>query len=134
MLTRDYRETLRERAQDEPEFGHELLKGAVRCILNGEPKIGRLRLHNYVYASLGIDELSLKTGKPPEVLDHMLSSDEDPSAGDLLGIIAAVSAHQGIALDVQVVPRGQYERQLAASIVWHPDPCDIVADCDAQPR
>lgn len=134
MLTRDYRETLRERAQDEPEFGHELLKGAVRCMLNGEPKIGRLRLHNYVYASLGFDELSKKSGKPLDDLDHMLSGEVDPSAGDLLGVVAAVAEHAGIALDVQMVPRGQYERQLAASRVWHPDSCVTVADCDAQPR
>ena len=126
-LTRDYRETLLERAQDEPEFGHELLKGAVRSMLNGEPKIGRFLLHDCVYATIGFDELSQKIGKQRDDLDHMLSSDEDPSAGDLLGIIAAVSAHEGIALDVQVVPRGHYERQLAASLVWHPDPCDTVA-------
>ena len=114
MLTRDYRETLRERAQDEPEFGHELLKGAVQCMLNGEPKIGRLRLHNYVYASLGFEELAQKTGKSLEDLEHILSDGSDPSACDLLGIVAVVAKHEGIALDVQVVPRGHYERQLAA--------------------
>ena len=114
MLTRDYRETLRERAQDEPEFRVEMLKGAVRCMCNGEPRIGRLLLNDYVYASLGFDELSQKTGKPPEDLEHMLSRDGDPSACDLLEIVAVVAEHEGIALDVQVVPRGQYERQLAA--------------------
>lgn len=132
MPTRDFRETLRERAQDEPEFGHELLKGAVRSMLNGEPKIGRFLLHDCVYATIGFDELSQKTGKPLENLDLMLSSDEDPSAGDLLGVVAAVAEHEGIALEVQAVPRGNYERQLAASVVWHPDPCDTVAACNNQ--
>ena len=114
MPTRDYRETLRERAQREPEFGELMLKGALRCMLNGEPRIGRLRLYNYVYAAIGFDELSQKTGKQREDLEHMLSRDGDPRAEDLLGIVASVAKHEGIELDVLVVPRGHYEQQQAA--------------------
>lgn len=114
MPTRDFRETLRERAQDEPEFGHELLKGAVRSMLNGEPRIGWLRLYNYVYAAIGFDELSQKTGLRRDDLQHMLSRDGDPRAEDLFGIVAAIAKHENIALDVQVVLRGHYEQQQAA--------------------
>lgn len=123
MLTRDYRETLRERAQDEPEFGHELLKGAVRCMLNGETEVGQIILSDYI-----------NSGRCSGDLERMLNPDGDPQADNLLRIVAAMTKQENIALDVRVVPRGQYERQLAASVVWYPDPCDTVVDCDAQHR
>ena len=123
MLTRDYRETLRERAQDEPEFGHELLKGAVRCMLNGETEVGQIILSDYI-----------NSGRCSGDLERMLNPDGDPHADNLLRIVAAITKQENIALDVRVVPRGQYERQLAASVVWYPDPCDTVVDCDAQHR
>ena len=114
MPTRDYRETLRERAQVDAEFRKEMLKGAVRCMCNGEPKIGRLLLNDCVYATIGFDELSKKTGKEHESLEHMLSRDGDPRAGDLLGIVAVVAEHEGIELDVLVTQRHRSEQLVAA--------------------
>lgn len=114
MPTRDYRETLRERAQDEPEFRVEMLKGAVRCMCNGEPKIGRLLLYDCVYATIGFDELSKKTGKQRVNLEHMLSRDGDPSADELLGIVAVVAKHEGIELDVHVAQKTRAEELVAA--------------------
>ena len=122
-LTRDFKETVQARAQRESGFREELLKSAVRCMLNGEPEVGRIILSDYV-----------NSGRCSGDLERMLNADGDPPADDLLRIIAAITKQENIALDVQVVPRGQYERQLAASRVWHPDPCDTVVDCDAQPR
>ena len=46
--TRDFFETVRERARDEPEFRKALLKEAVRCMLNGEVEIGCETLHNEI--------------------------------------------------------------------------------------
>lgn len=114
MPTRDYRETLLERAQDEPEFRVEMLKGAVRCMCNGEPKIGRLLPYDCVYATIGFDELSKKTGMQRESLEHMLSRDIDPSADELLGIVAVVAKHEGIELDVHVDQKSRTEELVAA--------------------
>ena len=114
MPTRDYRETLLERAQDEPEFREELLKGAVRCMFNGEPRIGRLRLHNYIYAAIGFDELSRKTGRRLEDLERIFSRNGNPRADELLSIIAALAEHEDIELDVQVLQRSRAEQLVAA--------------------
>ena len=91
-----------------------MLKGAVRCMFNGEPKIGRLLLYDCVYATIGFDELSKKTGKQRESLEHMLSRDGDSSAGDLLGVVAAIARHEGIELDVHVDQKSRTEELVAA--------------------
>lgn len=122
-LTRDFKETVRARARREPGFREELLKSAVRCMLNGETEVGQIILSDYI-----------NSGRCSGDLERMLNPDGDPQADNLLRIVAAITKQENIALDVRVVPRGQYERQLAASLIWHPDPCDTVADCDAQHR
>ena len=114
MPTRDYRETLRERAQVDAEFRKEMLKGAVRCMFNGEPKIGRLLLYDCVYATIGFDELSKKTGKQRESLEHMLSRDGDPSAGDLFGIVDTIAENESVMLEVLVKRRHHAEELVAA--------------------
>ena len=108
-----------------------MLREAMSCMVKGEPRIGRLLLHDYAEAVIGFDELSLKTGKQRDDLEHMLSGEGDPLAEELLGIVAAVAKHEGIALDVQVVPRGHYGQQ-AASLIWHQSACDNLTDCDNQ--
>lgn len=45
-IVREYKETIKERAQREPEFASALLDEAVTLFLNGEPKIARLILRD----------------------------------------------------------------------------------------
>ena len=113
-LTRDFRETVRERAHDEPEFRQALLREAVRCMLNGEVDIGRETLYDCIEPGVGFDELSRKTGKSRESLECILSDGGDPRADDLLAVIAAIAEHEGVELDVQVAHRGHSEERVAA--------------------
>jgi hypothetical protein len=48
-LTRDFRATIRERAQREPDFRQGLLREALRLICDGDLAIGEAILHNYVF-------------------------------------------------------------------------------------
>ena len=114
MPTRDFRETFRERARREPEFRHELLKVAARCMLNGEVEVGRIMLRDFVVAAIGIDELSQKIGKSRESLEHVLSDGSDPRADDLLAIIAAIAEHEDVEIDVRVAQRSRTEQLVAA--------------------
>ena len=113
-LTRDFRETVRERAHDEPEFRQALLRGAVRCMLNGEVDIGCETLYDCIEPGVGFDELSRKTGKSRESLERILSDGGDPRAGDLLGIVAALAEYENMELDVQVSQRSRAEQLVAA--------------------
>ena len=113
-LTRDFRETVRERAHDEPEFRQALLRGAVRCMLNGEVDIGCETLYDCIEPGIGFDELSQKIGKSRKSLERMLSDGGNPRAGDLLGIVAALAEYENMELEVQVAHRGRAEQLMAA--------------------
>ena len=114
MPTRDFKETVRERAQSKPEFREELLKVAASSMLNGEPDVGWIMLRDFVIAAIGVDELSQKTGMPREDLERMVSDEEDPSADELLGIVATIAKYQGVELDVHAERRSHVEQPLAA--------------------
>ena len=114
MPTRDFFETVRERARDEPGFRQELLKEAVRCMLIGDVEIGCETLRDVVVTNLGFDELSRKTGKSLEGLERILSNGSDPRAGDLLGIVAVVAKHEGVELEVLVKQRSHAKELVAA--------------------
>ena len=45
-LTKDFRETIRDRAQQEPRFRKALLREAIELMLSGDEKTGRASLHN----------------------------------------------------------------------------------------
>ena len=114
MPTRDHIETVRERAQVDPEFRHALLKEAMSCMLNGEPRIGRILLHDYADAVIGFDELSRKTGETRESLERTLSRNGDPGANDLLRIVAVIAEHENVELEVHVATRDRSEQLVAA--------------------
>jgi hypothetical protein len=51
-LTKDFRETIRERAQQEPRFRTALLREAIELMLSGDEKTGRAILRNYINATV----------------------------------------------------------------------------------
>jgi ribosomal protein L13 len=51
-LTKDFRETIRERAQREPRFRKALLREAIELMLSGDEKTGRAILRNYINATV----------------------------------------------------------------------------------
>ena len=114
MPTRDHIETVRERAQIDPEFRHALLKEATSCVLNGEPRIGRILLRDYIDVAMGFEELSRKTGETRESLERILSQIGEPRADDLLAIVTAIAEHEDVEIDVQVAQRSRAEQLVAA--------------------
>lgn len=54
-LTRDFRETVRDRAQRDPEFRRGLLEEALQAVLEGEPEVAEVLLRDYLSATVGLD-------------------------------------------------------------------------------
>jgi hypothetical protein len=50
-LTHDFKETIRARAQAEPEFRQALLRETIECIINGDLATGKAVLRDYVNAT-----------------------------------------------------------------------------------
>ncbi|MFI4987890.1 MAG: transcriptional regulator, partial [Alphaproteobacteria bacterium] len=60
-LTRDFKQTVVERVQRDPEFAKALLDEAATLFLNGEPHTARLILRDLVNATVGFEELAAET-------------------------------------------------------------------------
>ena len=99
-LTRDFKETVKERAQNDPAFRVGLLTEAAECMLNNEVNVAKTLLRDYVNATLGFQKLGLLTDKKPQSLMRMLSARGNPSLDNISAVIASLRQHEGIDLHV----------------------------------
>ena len=85
-LTRDFKQTVAERVNREPEFARALLDEAATLFLNGEPETARLILRDLVNATIGFEQLATMTARPSKSLHRMLSAAGNPSMDNLAAI------------------------------------------------
>lgn len=100
-LTRDFKETVKERAQRDPAFAKAMLDEAATAFLNGEPHVARLILRDLVNASVGFEDLANQTNKPSKSLHRMLSEKGNPSMDNLAAIFGVVSKRLGVAFEAR---------------------------------
>jgi DNA-binding phage protein len=103
-LTRDYKETIQNRAQREPEFAAALLDEAVTLFLNGEPETARLMLRELVNSTVGFEELAIETEKPSKSLHRMLSANGNPTMDNLTSILSVLRKKLKLTIKVGTVP------------------------------
>ena len=94
-LTRDYKQTIVERAQREPAFAKALLDEAATLMLSGEPDVARLVLRDLVNATIGFERLAAQTQKPAKSLHRMLSARGNPNMDSLSAIFSAMQSKIG---------------------------------------
>ncbi len=100
-LTRDFKETVRQRAQTDPEFRVGLLTEAAECFINGEVDEAKALLRDYINATIGFQELGRITQKKPASLMRMLSAKGNPRAENLARLLQSLRQHEGVKLHVQ---------------------------------
>jgi DNA-binding phage protein len=103
-LTRDYKETIQNRAQREPEFAAALLDEAVTLFLNGEPETARLILRELVNSTVGFEALAIETEKPSKSLHRMLSANGNPTMDNLTSILSVLRKKLKLAIKVETIP------------------------------
>jgi len=101
-LTRDFRETIRARAQRDPAFRRALIEEAIESLLAGDLDSGRSILSNYINATMGYKTLAELTGRNTKSLARMLGPNGNPTATNLFGIIKTVKEQEGVEFDVRV--------------------------------
>ena len=101
VLTRDFKETVRERVQRDPAFRDALLAEGIECLLTGDVDTGKAVLRDYINATIGFQELGGLTDKSPKSLMRMFSPDGNPQAGNLFGIVGELQKCEGLQLKVQ---------------------------------
>ena len=87
-LTRDYKQTIRERAERDPNFATALMDEAIASILNGEPETARLVLRELVNSTIGFEQLAKKLGKSGKSVHRMLSPKGNPTMDNLTSIFS----------------------------------------------
>lgn len=98
-LTRSFKETVRERAQEDIEFRQGLLKEAVNQLLAGDLVMGKMLLRDVVNATIGFPELADRLGKSSKSLMRMLGKDGNPKADSLFAILSVLQEEEGIRLE-----------------------------------
>ncbi|HUX90575.1 MAG TPA: transcriptional regulator [Gallionellaceae bacterium] len=102
-LTRNFKQTVIERVERDPDFAKALLDEAATLFLSDEPETARLILRDLVNATLGFEQLAALTDKPSKSLHRMLSPKGNPSMDNLAAIFGAVRNSLKVDLEVHAV-------------------------------
>jgi hypothetical protein len=100
-LTRDFKKTVRARAQRDPAFRRELLREAVEAFITGDLETGKAILRDYINATVGFEELAHATRKPPKSLMRMFGPRGNPNASNLFEVLGYLQNKEGIHFDVR---------------------------------
>jgi hypothetical protein len=95
-LTKNFRDTIRERAQHDPAFRRALLREAIELMLAGDVKTGRALVRNYINATVGFQELARVIHRPAPSLMRMFGPKGNPSADNLFGVLAELQKREGV--------------------------------------
>ncbi len=86
-LTRDFKQTVRERAGRDPDFASSLMNEAISSFLSGDPETARLVLRELVNSTIGFESLAKKLDKPSKSVHRMLSAKGNPTMDNLTHIL-----------------------------------------------
>lgn len=95
-LTRDFKQTVVDRVERDPQFAQALLDEAATLFLNNDTETARLILRDLVNATIGFEELASQTDKPSKSLHRMLSPKGNPSMDNLAAIFGAVRSRLNV--------------------------------------
>ena len=101
-LTRDFKKSVLERAQKEPNFRHGLLEQANNEFLSGNPEVGKELMRDYIHASIAFSTLAQKLHKSDKSLQRMFGPKGNPTINNFCAILRAVQKKEGIKIQVQV--------------------------------
>jgi DNA-binding phage protein len=102
-LTRSFRETVQARACRDVKFRQALLAEAMQVLLDGNLEEGHSALRSCINATIGFEKLGATLGRSPNSLMRMFGPSGNPTAENLLGVVALLQAETGVRLEVRAV-------------------------------
>jgi hypothetical protein len=100
-LTRDFRHTVRARAQRDLAFRKALLREALEVLFSGDVETGKVLLRDYINATVGFEELSTASKIPSKSLMRMFGESGNPRAENLFSVIELLQEQEGIRLELR---------------------------------
>jgi hypothetical protein len=101
VLTRDFKETIRARAERDPAFRQALLQEAVTAMLGEDLATGKAVLRDYINATIGFEALGAAVGTPPKSLMRMFGPRGNPQASNLFAVLGHLQKQGGFHLEVR---------------------------------
>jgi hypothetical protein len=89
-LTKDFRNTILERAQKDARFRESLFTEAINAYLSGDTGTGKAILRDLVNATVGFEGLAAEIKKPSKSLHRMLAPRGNPSTENFFGIVSVL--------------------------------------------
>jgi DNA-binding phage protein len=102
-LTKDFKETVMVRIQNEPTYARALLQESTTLLLQGEPQTAKLLLRDLINATMGFEYLALDLQKPAKSLHRMLSVNGNPTLTHLSAIVASVAMFLQVQVQTKVI-------------------------------
>ena len=99
-LTRSFNDTVKARAERDPDFRIGLFCEAIEALLSDDFETGKVILRDYVNATIGFETLAAELDKSPKSLMRMLSGKGNPRASNLLGMVGHLKKREGVVLGV----------------------------------
>lgn len=103
-LTRDFRDTVKARADRDPEFRAGLYQEAVQAMLDGDFGTAKILLRDVINATVGFARLSRRIDVPEKSLMRMFGPTGNPRAENLIAVVAALKDECRLSLTVHAVP------------------------------
>jgi DNA-binding phage protein len=100
-LTRDFRNTVKARAERDPAFRAALFEEAVQAVVEGDLPVARALLRDVINATVGFAQLSQALGLGEKSLMRMFGPNGNPRADNLLATLAALRANVGVEVQVK---------------------------------
>jgi len=99
-LTKDFKDTIKARAERDPEFRIGLFREAIEAMLSDDLETGKVLLRDYVNATVGFEALAEDMDKDPKSLMRMLSAKGNPRADNLLAMVSRLKQREGISFSL----------------------------------
>jgi DNA-binding phage protein len=95
-LTRDFADTVRERAQRDPAFRRALLREALDRLLEGDVATAKISIRKYIHATIGFEPLAAQVQINAKSLLRMLGPTGNPQMQHLFTILAHLQHLEGV--------------------------------------
>jgi len=103
-LTRDFKETIRDRARRDPKFRKELLREALEAMLSGEVALAKTILRDYINATVGFAGLAQATRIPSKSLMRMFGPSGNPRADNLFEVVNVLQRREAVRFKIKPTP------------------------------
>ena len=101
-LTRNFKETIKARADRDPEFRKALYQDALESFLEGDAETGKVMLRDYVNATIGFEALEQRTGTSSKSLMRMLSPSGNPGLNSIMPVFRVINEIEKFTPEVRV--------------------------------